>query len=391
MKTSLAILMSAALTSQAALVYFDISPSGSDAAVGLNPANVVPAVTNSTGSGGSISAGVVFDTDTSMLQLAIGYGSAAGFTDLSGPVTLLSINGPATVGQGAGVLFDLSPYIFPAVDPAKGGIIFGSIAYPTNAVADLLAGLNYVSLSTVANPTGEIRGQLFPIIPTNHPPVVSCPDAATVECGTEATVTVVVSDPDGDALTVLWTVNGMTVQTNKLLASNPPAAANVSFAATLPLGTNIVGVAVTDNATNTASCSTIITVVDTTPPVIHTVSAKPNALWPPNHKMIKVAVNARVTDSCSLATWKIIGVQSNEPENGLGDGDTAPDWQSIDNHSLKLRAERSGKGTGRIYTITIQAEDSSGNLSEPKLVTVTVPKSQGKNPKDSDKSQSKRF
>jgi len=257
-------------------------------------------------------------------------------------------------------------------------------------VPDLLAGLNYVSLNTEANPTGEIRGQLFPIILTNHPPLVSCPDAATLECGTQATLTVVVSDPEGDALTVLWTVNGRTVQTNNVLASDPPAAANVSFAAKLPLGTNIVGVAVTDSATNTAACSTIITVVDTTPPVIHTVSAKPNVLWPANHKMVQVTVCALATDSCSPATWKIIAVQSNEPENGLGDGDTAPDWQIIDNHSLKLRAERSGQGTGRIYTITIQAEDSSGNLSEPKSVTVTVPKSQGKSSKDSDKSQGER-
>jgi len=374
MKKSLVILLSAALTSQAALVYFDISPVGSDAAVGLNPANVVPAVTNSTGSGGAISAGVVFDTDTSVLQLAIGYGSSAGFTDLSGPVTSLSINGPAGAGQNAGALIDLAPYLFPAVDPAKGGIIFGNLAYPSNAVPDLMAGSNYVTLQTATNLDGEIRGQL---IPMDRPPEVTCPDPATVECGTEATVTIVVSDPDGDALTVLWTVNGRNVQTNNVPASDPPAAANVSFAATLPLGTNVVGVAVTDQ-TNTVVCSTLITVVDTTPPVIHAASAKPNLLWPPNHKMVKVAVSARVTDTCSPATWKIIGVQSNEPENGLGDGDTAPDWVILGDHTLNLRAERSGTGTGRIYTITIQAEDSSGNLSEPKTVTVTVPKSKGK-------------
>lgn len=413
MKKSLFILLSAAITSQAALVYFDISPSGSDVAVGLSPANVVPAVTNSTGSGGSISAGVVFDADSSVLQLAIGYGSSAGFTDLSGPVTTLSINRPAGAGQNADAFLDLSPYVFPAVDPAKGGIIFGNLVYPSNAVPDLLAGSNYISLQTALNPEGEIRGQLIPVIPVNRPPLVTCPDAATVECGDESTITVVVSDPDGDALTILWTLNGRNVQTDEVEASNPPAAANVSLTARLPLGTNVVGVTVTDSLTNTTSCSTLITVVDTTPPVIRLASAQPNQLWPPNHKMVKVTVNAVVTDNCCLqsvqprpplppipplpvqpasvvvseidtpswacsASWKIIGVESNEPENGLGDGDAYPDWAILSDHTLNLRAERSGTGTGRIYTITIQAEDRSGNLSEPSTVTVTVPKSKGR-------------
>jgi hypothetical protein len=71
----------------------------------------------------------------------------------------------------------------------------------------------------------------------------------------------------------------------------------------------------------------------------------------------------------------ITSVQSNEPVNGLGDGDTAPDWQITGNHTVSLRAERSGKGSGRIYTITIQATDAAGNMSTPQTVTVKVPHS----------------
>src|SRR4051794_34585477 len=36
--------------------------------------------------------------------------------------------------------------------------------------------------------------------PPSSPPIVDCPDSVTVECGRPATVNVLVSDPDGEAL-----------------------------------------------------------------------------------------------------------------------------------------------------------------------------------------------
>jgi hypothetical protein len=71
---------------------------------------------------------------------------------------------------------------------------------------------------------------------------------------------------------------------------------------------------------------------------------------------------------CSIAS-----VSSNEPENGTGDGDTAPDWQVTGALSIELRAERAGTGTGRIYSIAVSCTDRSGNVSAPALVNVTVP------------------
>jgi len=44
---------------------------------------------------------------------------------------------------------------------------------------------------------------------------------------------------------------------------------------------------------------------------------------------------------------------------------------------VDLRAERSGKGSGRVYTITVRCLDASGNIAI-KNVTVTVPRDQGK-------------
>ncbi len=375
MKTVYLLVLSTSLTAYASVVQFEISPSGTDVAVGLSPSNEVPAVVSSTGSGNAISCGVLFDMDTSILQLALGYGSAAGFTDLTGAATAMHIHGPAAPGQSADVLVDLTPYSFPSTDATKGGVIYANVAFPASAVSNLLAGFCYVNIHTAANPNGEIRGQL---VATSSGPSVTCPADFSVECPAPANLTVAVSHPQGDALTVVWSVNGTSAQTNSVPAGAPGASANVSFSSTLPLGTNVISVTVTDTANNTASCATLVTVVDTVPPVIVSVSATPNCLWPPNHFMIPIKLCVKATDACGPVSWKILGVTSNEAVNGKGDGNTCPDWQIVNDHCLKLRSERSGKGSGRVYTITVQASDEAGNLSDTKTVTVTVPKSQGK-------------
>jgi len=58
---------------------------------------------------------------------------------------------------------------------------------------------------------------------------------------------------------------------------------------------------------------------------------------------------------------RLVSVTSNEPDDGLGDGDTTNDIVLVDERTFKLRAERSGIGTGRVYTLTYEAEDTAGN------------------------------
>jgi DNA/RNA endonuclease G (NUC1) len=116
-----------------------------------------------------------------------------------------------------------------------------------------------------------------------------------------------------------------------------------------------------------------ITVVDANAPVITGISLSVTQLWPATHQMVDVTVNYTATDdagapSCSLR------VASSEPVNGLGDGDTAPDWQVVDEHHVKLRAERSPMGNGRFYTISIDCVDQAPNLTT-RSATVSVPKS----------------
>jgi hypothetical protein len=113
---------------------------------------------------------------------------------------------------------------------------------------------------------------------------------------------------------------------------------------------------------------------DSTPPTINTISATPNTLIQANHQMVPVVINISASDdSDPVVLCRIISVSSNEPVEGLGDGDTAPDWTITADLALSVRAERSGKGVGRTYTITVECADSSGNKST-KPVTVSVPR-----------------
>ena len=114
---------------------------------------------------------------------------------------------------------------------------------------------------------------------------------------------------------------------------------------------------------------------DSIAPVITSVTATPSTLWPANHKMVAITVTAKATDNVGVTSLKITRVTSSEPDNGLGDGDTANDISLTGPLTVALRAERSGKGNGRTYTITVEAKDAAGNAST-KNTTVFVPKNQ---------------
>jgi predicted extracellular nuclease len=105
-----------------------------------------------------------------------------------------------------------------------------------------------------------------------------------------------------------------------------------------------------------------------TPPSL-TVTVSPESLWPPNHKY--VTIQAAFDATADVSSITLLSITSNEPDNGQGDGDMPNDIVIVDNDTFKLRAERSGGGEGRIYTITYQAVNSCGNTVTA-TATVTV-------------------
>lgn len=104
--------------------------------------------------------------------------------------------------------------------------------------------------------------------------------------------------------------------------------------------------------------------------------ASPNSLWPPNHKMVPVTIGYTVSDNCDPTPTCSLSISGNEGEGG-GSGHTSPDWIVLDAHHVDLRAERAGKGDGRVYTVTISCQDKSGLISTAST-TVTVAHDQGK-------------
>ena len=99
----------------------------------------------------------------------------------------------------------------------------------------------------------------------NQAPALTCPVARTLKGSgngsAKATLTATVADPDGDALTVIWSINGFADQTNQVAASHPPKSRSVKFKASFPAGTNIVGVVVSDSKAVPMGCSTSVIVL----------------------------------------------------------------------------------------------------------------------------------
>ncbi len=105
----------------------------------------------------------------------------------------------------------------------------------------------------------------------------------------------------------------------------------------------------------------------------------PTTLWPPNHKLVTVSIEGVTDADNDLVSIRVERITQDEPVNGLGDGDTSPDGFGIGASEIKLRAERSGLGNGRVYEIGFTAEDGQGGSCQGS-VSVGVPHDQGGQP-----------
>jgi hypothetical protein len=190
---------------------------------------------------------------------------------------------------------------------------------------------------------------------------VDAGDDVLLECasedGAEYTLNGMVTD--GDDYSFVWTTDPeVELQDDDTLTPT----------GVFPLGDTVVTLtAMSDGAE--ASDDVAVTVQDTIEPVVRA-RAEPFFLWPPNHKMREVEVRLRIRDRCTAPEdlqVELVSVESDEPDNGKGDGNTSDDIQDTDigtdDREVYLRAERSGSGDGRVYTLTYRVTDAAGLMT----------------------------
>jgi hypothetical protein len=222
---------------------------------------------------------------------------------------------------------------------------------------------------TTEGPTSPQGPQATP--PNVAPVAAAGPDQAA-ECASHAGSSVTLSsagsgDSDGQITLYEWFENG------KRIASGPTATVTLAF------GVHTILLRTTDDDGGTNDDVVVVAIRDTQAPTVAMV-VSPTRLWPPNHTMHVVARGVSASDVCDPAPALRFSITSDEPENGLGDGDTAPDWAvqaaGASVADVLVRAERSGLGNGRVYTISATATDRAGNGSSAATGTVTVPHNQ---------------
>jgi hypothetical protein len=123
-----------------------------------------------------------------------------------------------------------------------------------------------------------------------------------------------------------------------------------------------------DGAGNVATAIVGAINIDRTPPSARC-AASPPLLWPADHALARVQVLTEVSDLLSgPAGFVLIAAASSEPDDAPGDGDgsTLADVQGFVTGTADtdgvLRAERAGRGSGRVYRLTYEGADRAGNL-----------------------------
>lgn len=159
-----------------------------------------------------------------------------------------------------------------------------------------------------------------------------------------------------------------------------PLAGGATVSVPLSLGAHAVTLDVTDAAGATDSDVTDITVRDTTPPRISSVVAIPGVLSPPDQRLVPVSIEVVAADACDAApVCRIDAVTSNASVAGIGRGARRVDAILSDPGpaaspaalGVFLRAERTGAGFNRVYTISVSCRDAAG-LATRGQTTVSV-------------------
>jgi len=278
----------------------------------------------------------------------------------SNPVTLTVILPPPPPAP----VFAPAPGTYTATIPVSiTGVGGTSIYYTTDGSTPTTASTLYTgeiaisattTLSAIdvnAGSSSPVTRGIYTILPPSTP--VFAPAPGTYDTAQPVNITSV------RANRIYYTTDGSTPTAASTLYAGPVL---VSTTTTL----RAIGV---DPAGSSAVTSGTYTIgITTTPPVIHSITATPDILTPPDNQLVPVTITVDATDAADPHPVSgIIAVSSNEA------ADHDVDWQITGPLTLKLRAESDQQGDGIIYNITIQTSDIFGNTTTG-TIQVIVPK-----------------
>jgi MYXO-CTERM domain-containing protein len=148
--------------------------------------------------------------------------------------------------------------------------------------------------------------------------------------------------------------------------------------APLGVGEHDVTLTVTDSYGESSSETVTITVHETAATYEATVT--PDVLSPADHIMWDIDYDLAGTWDCSGdavedTVWALVNVTSNEADDAPGshDGATTGDIDLQATGDLDLRAERSWRGSGRVYTLEFEVYGDGGAVTDTATGEVTVP------------------
>ncbi|MBI1922229.1 MAG: hypothetical protein HYS23_14235 [Geobacter sp.] len=223
----------------------------------------------------------------------------------------------------------------------------------------------------------------FVLTIANSAPVAAVTSGATIEIGTPLSLSATAADFDGDMLSYRW------LEGDIVLDSGAAAAVKGGLPVTIPavhlsglsLGDHEITLEISDALNPPALGKAMVTVIDTIAPTLRPI-ASAGILWPPNHELIDVVIAVNAKDNSGGTILLQASASSSEPPDADGDGSTIPDIigpsivQSTGVISFQLRAERAGKGAGKVYTILITATDEYGNTGKA-TVAIQAPHDRG--------------
>jgi hypothetical protein len=191
------------------------------------------------------------------------------------------------------------------------------------------------------------------------------------------------------------TLTGLTLRVLLLDTATGALLAEVTDAATLAPGGSFSGsrpvategvppgsylvvliAALGEGAVLTLDSAPLTVIEGNAPPDCAAAAALPTQLWPPDHRLVDVAVQGLSDPDGDPLHVTVTAILQDEPANAKGDGNHCPDGAGLGTATARIRAERSAHGDGRVYHLLFTADDGQGGTCQGE-VKVCVPRNQG--------------